>query len=108
MPAAVPADCVRSCEPRSASGAASFESLARQSKRWEALQVGSCKLQLADRGKIEPFGRRRHPLGPREGISDRNAHVRATELRKHRAVDEFDHRMNYGLRMNHHVELAGW
>ena len=55
-------------------------------------------------GQIEPLGRRLHPLRPGQRMGDRNAHVGAAELGKHRSVDIFDHRMDDRLRMDEDVD----
>ena len=52
------------------------------------------------RGQVQRRQRRRPPLRIREGVLDRQPHVRHAELRDHRAVDELDHRMHDRLRVD--------
>ncbi len=59
------------------------------------------------RCKVEPLGGRMHALGPSEAVGDRCAHVRAAQLREHRAVGQRDEAMHDGLRMDQDVELGG-
>ena len=39
-----------------------------------------------------------------QGVVDRPAHVRRTHLAKDRTVDEFQHGMHQGLRVDHHLD----
>ena len=48
------------------------------------------------------------PLGIRQRVLDRQFHVRRAELGHHRAIDEFDHRMDDRLRMDHDLDLIGF
>ena len=56
---------------------------------------------------IQPRRDPSRPLGPGQGILDRQLHVRRAQLGHHRAVDEFYQRMDDRLRMDHHVDLLG-
>ena len=43
-------------------------------------------------------------VGIGQRVLDRQAHVRRGQLREHRAVHEFDHRMHDALRMHDHAD----
>ena len=71
----------------------------------ETLEIGRFKIQVHRPPPIDP---RRHPAatrGPRQGILDRQLHVRGTQLGDHRTIHKFYHGMHDRLRVNHHVDL---
>ena len=73
----------------------------------EPLEIG--RLELASRiarrqssFAATPAARAR----PRQGVLDRQLHVRRTQLGDHRTIHEFYHGMHDRLRMNHHARSA--
>ncbi len=87
-----------------ASGPQGFEG---QPQPGEPLQVRSLECQLTDRGEVKASRRTGDPVRPAQAMGDRRAHVGRTKLGHHRAVDELDHTVNDGLRMNQHIDLVG-
>ena len=81
-----------------------FQSRPREPKRGKFVEVRRFEVKASYRGQIEPLRWRFHSLWPPERISNGDAHVRRSELRQHRSVHEFDHRMNYRLRVDEDID----
>src|SRR5262245_3959181 len=81
--------------------------LAPQSQRRKAILIRWLEIELQRLCQIKLPSRRRCPIGPGQGILNRQLHVRRTKLGDHRPVDEFYQRVNNRLRMNDHVDLVG-
>src|SRR3546814_4674417 len=55
--------------------------------RSEPRRIRRLERQRSQPGEIQARRRRRHAIGPGQGIGDRRSHVRRAELGQHRAVD---------------------
>ena len=88
-----------------AGAAARPQRLARDAQRREADLIRRFEGQLPDLAEIQTIGRRRDALGPAQRVGDRRAHVRAAELRQHRAVAIRDHAVDDRLRMHQDLDL---
>ena len=84
--------------------AAHFPCPARQSQRRKTFHIRFFKSEAAEFREVRLHAFAARAIGIGQRILDRQAHVRRGKLRDHRAVDEFDHRMDDALRMHHHAD----
>ncbi len=87
------------CVESDAVGSAFLCRFKGEAQAGEALEVGLLKVKMAERGQIEGE-RGGRPLRVGQRIQDGQAHVGHGDLRKDRAVNVFDKRVNGGLRVN--------
>ena len=71
------------------------------------LGVRPIELETADTRQVERRQRRRPAIRVREGVLNRQPHVGHPDLRDHRSIDEFDHRVHDRLRVHDDVDLVG-
>ena len=71
------------------------------------LGVGPIELETADARQVERRQRRRPAVRVRERVLNRQPHVGHADLRDHRSIDEFDHRVHDRLRVHDDVDLVG-
>src|SRR6266542_4495782 len=67
----------------------------RQPQAGKPLVIGQLELEPAGACKIEHRQRRGPPIRIREGVLNRQPHVRHPELRNDRSVNQLDHRMHH-------------
>ena len=81
-------------------GAAGFAGFAGEGEGGEIGEARGLEVEPGEFGEVERREGIRHALGVGDGVLDGEAHVGGRELREHRAVDELDHGMHDGLRMD--------
>ena len=92
---------------RGGKSATFFQGFTSETETGEAASGGFFEIETVEFGPVESDLIRFHTIGVGKRVLNGHAHIRRGELREDGAIDEFDERVDDGLRMKDDVDLLG-